>query len=120
MSVGRNGGYELGWGRGRPESTVGGSKAIQKEREAIPFFEEREDKLGAWVTRAQPAQVAAIGGLGGYGVVGYLWGVNECIREGVMSVIRTGLVGREETIFSIDRRRSGYISARRTSRSAGC
>jgi len=29
----------------------------------------------------------------------------------------TGLVGREEMILSIDSRRSGYISARRTSRS---
>lgn len=29
----------------------------------------------------------------------------------------TGFVGREEMILSIERRRSGYISARRTSRS---
>lgn len=31
--------------------------------------------------------------------------------------VLTGLVGREEMILSIDSRRSGYISARRTSRS---
>lgn len=52
---GRDGGYELGRGRGRPGFIVGGSNAIQQEREAIPFFEEREDKLGTRVTRAHPA-----------------------------------------------------------------
>lgn len=52
---GRDASYKLAWGLGRPRFIVGGSKAIQEHREAIPFFEEREDKLGAWVTRAQPA-----------------------------------------------------------------
>ena len=52
---GRDAGYELARGGGRPGFIVGGSKAIQEHREAIPFFEEREDKLGARVTRTQPA-----------------------------------------------------------------
>ena len=52
---GRDAGYELAWGRGRLGFIVGGSKAVREHREAIPFFEEREDKLGARVTRAQPA-----------------------------------------------------------------
>ena len=34
-------------------------------------------------------------------------------------MVLTGLVGKDEMIFSIDSCRSGYISARRTSRSVG-
>ena len=37
----------------------------------------------------------------------------DCLSLGV----RTGFVGREEMMLSIESRRSGYISARRTSRS---
>jgi len=86
--------------------------------------------------------VAAVGGGRGGGVACYLlgglawiWEVSWCEEraerggqgegdrrgrgEGVSSEQRvlTGLVGREEMILSIDSRRSGYISARRTSRS---
>ena len=69
LGDGRDAGYESAWGWSRPGFIVGGSKAIQEHGEAIPLFEEREDKLGAWVAGAQPAQVATIGGIGGYGII---------------------------------------------------
>ena len=40
-------------------------------------------------------------------------------RERLRRRVRTGFVGKDEMILSIEICRSGYISARRTSRSVG-
>ena len=48
--------------------------------------------------------------------------ISMCVKalwNGKMETVFTGLVGREEMILSIDSLRSGYISARRVSRSVG-
>lgn len=50
-----------------------------------------------------------------YGKRKWKGGRDVCLEQGVL----TGFVGREEMMLSIDSRRSGYISARRTSRSVG-
>lgn len=52
---GGDGGYEVGRGRRGPVFAIGGTDTIEEEREAMPVFEEGEDKLGAWVARAHPA-----------------------------------------------------------------
>lgn len=55
VGEGGDGGYEVGRGGRGPGFAIGGTDAIEEEREAVPFFEEREDELGAWVARAHPA-----------------------------------------------------------------
>ena len=51
----------------------------------------------------------------------FMGGLVGALRQGKLGVkgVFTGFVGREEIMLSIDSRRSGYISARRTSRSVG-
>ncbi len=72
--------------------------------------------------------MAAVGAVGGSGVGRYLQregsGVSVVIgceegRSQMGKGMLTGFVGREEMMLSIESRRSGYISARRTSRSVG-
>lgn len=50
-----DGGYEVGRGRVGPVFAIGGTDSVQEEREAVAFFEEGEDELGAWVAGAHPA-----------------------------------------------------------------
>ena len=72
LGHGRDGGDARG-GRGRgPGTTIGGPDGVEEEGQAVAFFEEGEDELGARVAGAHPAQVAAVGGGGGCGVGCYL------------------------------------------------
>ena len=64
--------HKVSRGRARPRLPVGGTDAVEEEGKAIAFFEEGEDELGAWVTGAHPAQVAAVGTVGTGAVVRYL------------------------------------------------
>lgn len=50
-----DGGYDVGRGGVGPGFAVGRTDAVQKERDAVSFFEEGEDELGAWIAGAQPA-----------------------------------------------------------------
>ena len=50
-----NGGDEVGGGRAGPGFAVAGTDAVEEEGEAVAFFEEGEDELGAGVAGAQPA-----------------------------------------------------------------
>ena len=50
-----DGSYEVCGRRRGPGFAVGGTDADEEEREAIPFFEEGQDELGAWITGAHPA-----------------------------------------------------------------
>ena len=50
-----DGSHEVSGGRGGPRFAVGGTDAIEKEGKTVPFFEEGEDELGAWVAGAHPA-----------------------------------------------------------------
>lgn len=53
-----DGGDEVGgWGRGPGFAVAvgGGTDAVEEEGQAVAFFEEGEDELGAWVSGADPA-----------------------------------------------------------------
>jgi len=67
-----DGGDEVRWRRRRPGLAVGGADAVQQEGQAVAFFEEGQDELGAGVAGADPAEVVAVGGAGAGGVGFYL------------------------------------------------
>lgn len=67
-----DGGDEVRGRRRGPGFAVAGADAVQKEGKAVAFFEERQDELGAGVAGTDPAEVAAVGGVGAGGVGCYL------------------------------------------------
>lgn len=84
MVEGGDGCYEVGGRGGGPGFVVigavgggerggrGGTDTVEEEWQAVAFFEEGEDELGPRVAGPHPAEVAAVGAVGGYGVVCYL------------------------------------------------
>ena len=55
VGEGGDGSYEMSRGGRGPGFATRGTDTVEKEREAMSVFEEREDELGAWVARADPS-----------------------------------------------------------------
>ena len=56
-------GVDFPRGRWRGEGGVG--EAVEHDAQAVGFFKERQDELGAGVTGADPAQIGAVRARGG-------------------------------------------------------